>query len=158
MLISLLTSSPLLGINLTNLNGTHGMTSDNLPESTILVHSSFITWEGGSAGADISPPGSLRSIERWRVLDSDTPSSLDTSIPDLTANSFTTCPRFFPGMLCCHAKFCQLIRGGAGGCYCKSFNTSSLFHVTLMKLGECVFGLARFEDGVSNDCNFLFCQ
>ena len=54
MLISLLTSSPLLGINL---NGARGMPSDNLPDSTILVHSSFITWEGGSAGAEISPPG-----------------------------------------------------------------------------------------------------
>ena len=100
------------------------MPSDNLPDSTILVHSSFITWEGGSARAEISTPGSLRSIERWRVLDSDTPSSLDTSIPDLTANSFTTCSQFVPGMLCRLAKICQLIRGGAGGCDSKSFNTS----------------------------------
>ena len=73
-------------------------------------------------------------------LDSDTLSSLDTSIPDLTANSFTTCPQFFPGMLCCLAKFSQFILGGAAGRDRRSFYTLSLSHV---KSGECDFGFAH---------------
>jgi len=70
---------------------------------------------GGSAGAEISPPGSLRSIEHWQAFDPDGPSSLEMSIPDIAANSLTTWPQFFPGTPCCVAKICHLIGSGAAG-------------------------------------------
>jgi len=102
-------------------------------------------WGGGSAGAENSPPGSLRSIERWRSFDSDQPLSLEMSIPDFTANSLTTWPQFFPGTPCCVAKICHLIGGGAAGWDCRFSNTLSLSHVTFMKLDEFDFGLGRLE-------------
>ena len=102
-------------------------------------------WGGGSAGAEISPPGSLCSIERWQAFDPDGPSNLEMAIPDITANSLTTWPQFFPGTPCCVAKICHLIGGGAAGWDCRTSNTLSLSHVTFVKLGECAFGLGHLE-------------
>ena len=97
------------------MNGAQGTPRDSSPFSTIFLQLSFTARTVGQAGAEISPPWSLRFLIRRLVLVS-RPSNLTVSMLDSRANSLTTCPPFEPGMLCSLANFCQLIGGGAGGC------------------------------------------